>query len=754
VSTVDRLGGRLASDAETDSNRFRALALAGVAGLAATYLAVLFELTAVPSVGGTPELVLVVLGSIAGGYGLSRTVGERVAALLTVGLVVGGGIAYLLATPLGVVSLTTRGGRILTDAFALLTGWRVLKLVEPTVWILGFAPAPTFITTYLALRRRYVGAVGVSGLALAVLIMTGDAPVLLGRVPLLFGAVAGIAAVGFGELERRGGTLKQVDVLVVLFAAMLVVSSVPVLPGSPLLLPKAGGEGAATVEGSLTAENGRAPIVGSIELSPEVRFRVEADRGQYWRAATYDRFTGQTWLRSGESREYSPGLLETPPGDTDRVSQTFEVLAPAKVMPAANQPVEVRGDVREFTKVTRNGGLQSDVRFREGDRYSVVSAVPNADAETLRATGTDYPSRVEARYTEAQGLSAEFTEKTDDIVSDAENPYETAVAIEDWLEGNREYSLDTDRPSGNIAEQFLLDMEQGYCTYYATAMVMMLRSQDVPARFVVGYTPGQQVDDNEWVVRGLDSHAWVEVYFEDVGWVQFDPTPSGPRQSAEVGAVEDARESGQSDVDVDDSEDVPLTTTTAPTTTPSPNATDINRTNQTFRNPDILQTTPGGGANATVPGGTAGLNDTGDGAGDDDEGGGPIPPETILVALVALVGLAAGAHRTGATDRALRTAKIHWQGGRTDPETDVRRALERLELLLERHYRPRHVDESPPAYIRSLTRAGLDDDVTRAGELYEHAVYGDGVSEAEADEVVAIVDDAVRAHTPLLRRLR
>jgi hypothetical protein len=231
--------------------------------------------------------------------------------------------------------------------------------------------------------------------------------------------------------------------------------------------------------------------------------------------------------------------------------------------------------------------------------------------------------------------------------------------------------------------------------------------------------------------------------------VKFDPTPSAPRQSAEVGAVEDARDDGQSNVDVDESEDAPLTTTTPPTT-PPPNATELNRTNQTFRNPNLVETTAAGGGNVTVDLGTAAGNESGDG----DEGGGPIPPQTILVALVALVGLAAGAHRTGATDRALRTAKIHWQGGRTDPETDVRRAVERLELLLERHYRPRHVDESPPAYVEALTRAGLDEEVTRVGDLYEHAVYGDGVNEAEADEAVALVDDAVRAHTPLLRRLR
>jgi len=745
------IGERFASDAESDSSRFRLLALAGIAGLTATSLWVLFELTAVASVGGTPELAVIVVGSALGGYALSRTVGERVAALLTATLLLGGGLAYLLSTPLGVTALTTRGGKLVTDAFALLTGWRVLKLVNPTVWILGFAPAPVFITTYLALRGRYVGAAGVGGVALAVLIMTGDAPVLVGRVPLLFGAVSGIAAVGFGELERRGGTLKQVDVLVLLFAAMLVVSSVPVLPGSPLLLPRAGGEGAATVEGSLTAETGRAPIVGSIRLSPEVKFRVEADEGQYWRAATYDRFTGQTWLRSGDNREYSQRFLDDPPGDTTRVSQTFEVLSATNVMPAANQPVEVRGDVTQYTEVTRNGGLKSTVQFREGDRYSVASAVPDPSEEALRSAGMEFPERVERRYTEAQGLSEEFNEKTESILdgAGAETPYQKATAIENWLEANREYSLDVDRPSGNIAEKFLLEMEQGYCTYYATTMVMMLRSQGIPARFAVGYTPGQQVDDNEWVVRGLDSHAWVEVYFEDVGWVRFDPTPAAERQSAEVSAVEDARESGDSGVDIEESEDAPLTTTTPPTT-PTPNETSANRTNRTFRNPDRGTTAPAGLGDVTAA--TATNATGGDGA--DDAGGGPIPMETILIGLVALAGLAAGAHRTGVTDRALRTAKIHWHGGRVDPDTDVRRAVERLELLLDREYRPRRVNESRPAYVRSLTRAGLDDDVEVAADGYERAVYGDGVTEEEAEAVIDVVDDVVRSHTPLLRRLR
>ncbi len=65
-------------------------------------------------------------------------------------------------------------------------------------------------------------------------------------------------------------------------------------------------------------------------------------------------------------------------------------------------------------------------------------------------------------------------------------------------------------------------MDEGYCVYFATTMVTMLRTQGIPARMTVGYTSGQRIDENQWVVRGLNSHAWVEVYFPDQGWVQFD----------------------------------------------------------------------------------------------------------------------------------------------------------------------------------------------------------------------------------------
>ena len=84
-------------------------------------------------------------------------------------------------------------------------------------------------------------------------------------------------------------------------------------------------------------------------------------------------------------------------------------------------------------------------------------------------------------------------------------------------------------------DYFLFDVKEGYCDYYASAMVVMLRSVGVPARFVVGYTPGQLKPTNEQNDEGdqyrileRNAHAWPEVYFPSYGWVQFEPTASEP----------------------------------------------------------------------------------------------------------------------------------------------------------------------------------------------------------------------------------
>jgi hypothetical protein len=81
----------------------------------------------------------------------------------------------------------------------------------------------------------------------------------------------------------------------------------------------------------------------------------------------------------------------------------------------------------------------------------------------------------------------------------------------------------------DIADYFLFDLKKGYCDYYATTMVVMARSVGLPARLVAGYASGTYIPTTAtYIVRGADAHAWTEVYFDDIGWVEFEPTASQP----------------------------------------------------------------------------------------------------------------------------------------------------------------------------------------------------------------------------------
>ena len=75
----------------------------------------------------------------------------------------------------------------------------------------------------------------------------------------------------------------------------------------------------------------------------------------------------------------------------------------------------------------------------------------------------------------------------------------------------------------DFVSYFLLDSREGYCSYFASAMAVLCRAAGLPARYVEGYSlhaaPGESV-----VLTGEDAHAWVEVYFNGVGWLSFDPT--------------------------------------------------------------------------------------------------------------------------------------------------------------------------------------------------------------------------------------
>lgn len=273
----------------------------------------------------------------------------------------------------------------------------------------------------------------------------------------------------------------------------------------------------------------------------QIHFTVRSTQPSYWRTNAYEEYTASGWEDQGELTGYDGGEV---PGDTEgqqRVVQRYRLNRSGNSLPAAWRPVTVDGPDTDI-RITDQQALKSSSGFEAGTTYGIVSYTPPRDPERLRDSARSYPDSIETQYTQLPPSTRDELEPfTRRIVDDPESPYDSAVRIEAWLEANKEYSLNASHDSGtDVATAFVFDMDRGYCEYFATAMVAMLRSQDIPARYVTGYSTGQPVGEDEYVVRGMNAHAWVEVYFEDVGWVRFDPTPGSERLDTEAQAYAEA----------------------------------------------------------------------------------------------------------------------------------------------------------------------------------------------------------------------
>jgi hypothetical protein len=117
------------------------------------------------------------------------------------------------------------------------------------------------------------------------------------------------------------------------------------------------------------------------------------------------------------------------------------------------------------------------------------------------------------------------------IAGDADTPFDKARLVTAFLRDQMKYSETVPRipPGRDPVDWFLFDQREGFCNYYATSEVMLLRSLGVPARLAVGYAEGiYDPEAKVFNVRRKDAHAWPEVYFPGIGWIEFEPTVSQP----------------------------------------------------------------------------------------------------------------------------------------------------------------------------------------------------------------------------------
>jgi transglutaminase-like putative cysteine protease len=111
------------------------------------------------------------------------------------------------------------------------------------------------------------------------------------------------------------------------------------------------------------------------------------------------------------------------------------------------------------------------------------------------------------------------------------------VSLQDWFRENFEYSTDVPAGHGNDAIEHFLQIRKGYCEQFATTFAVMARTLGIPSRVAVGYTPGRLRADGWYSVVGRNSHAWPEIWFDSIGWVGFEPTPTRSIPGAERSTV-------------------------------------------------------------------------------------------------------------------------------------------------------------------------------------------------------------------------
>jgi transglutaminase-like putative cysteine protease len=183
------------------------------------------------------------------------------------------------------------------------------------------------------------------------------------------------------------------------------------------------------------------------------------------------------------------------------------------------------------------GGLVDPLMFRAdppilvGEQYVVHALINNPSVLQLQHAGDSYPPWVKNTYLQLpNNLSQRITELATTITATAETPYDKAIAITDYLRSTITYSITVAAPpdGSDPLIWFLFDSHKGFCNYYATAEVILLRSVGVPTRMVVGFAQGEYQPPDKYIVLEKDAHAWPEVYFPGIGWVEFEPTSSQP----------------------------------------------------------------------------------------------------------------------------------------------------------------------------------------------------------------------------------
>ena len=430
------------------------------------------------------------------------------------------------------------------------------------------------LATLLAFAPRRAGRLGYPAASAIVLATLCLVPAMQreGEHPYLGGAAFALLLALFLWLERIDRRSAPMAAAVVVAAVLAALVVAPAVDGSkPLLDYEQLAQSLTDAPVSQYDWNHQYGRLDWPRNASEV-LRIRAEERAYWKAADLTAFDGVRWLQDrGEGPDAG---FETIYAREHRdwfqpLRVTVRALSSEQFV-AAGTVVDILDPPRNPIRSGPGSYVTGDRPLRRGHAYRAIVYTPRPSPRELREAAdlalpppgpmtslllpgppgvTGFSTRGERisiapwgrGETDARSVAAiessgyaRTYELAQRLRAQSANPYEFVLAVEQHLSQGYTYSEDPP-PSEVPLEDFLFRDRVGYCQQFSGAMALLLRLGGVPARVAAGFAPGvYDSERKEYVVRDLDAHSWVEVYFPSIGWVTRDPTPSDSPARAQV----------------------------------------------------------------------------------------------------------------------------------------------------------------------------------------------------------------------------
>lgn len=417
--------------------------------------------------------------------------------------------------------------------------------VDPTrgieLLVVAGAALVVVLTDLLATGLGRGGLAGVPLLALwlPVLLFERDP----GPAVLVAGGAAflGLLATTRPRVRRTTGAGRELAPVAAasLAVALVAVAAGPALAALPFFgavrLPSGWGTAGAQGPLSLSTELDMRSSLGERSDRAILTYTTDAEQLGPLRMYTMVEFDGREWRRSGGADlEQAAGVLwPTEPSTTGETSvlrvRIGELDGDRLPIPVEPRVVDVDGTW--LYDPERDEVVGAGVASTRGLSYTVEIAPRDLSKEALQA---DEPVALDPEHPLRALPDSQFRDRivelADEVAGDAATAYDQAIALQSYFRDARNFRYDTEIPAARTDDAVwdFLTTRTGYCVQYATAMTVMARSLGIPARMAVGFLPGRASPEvrGEFIVSGRQAHAWPELWFEDAGWVRFEPTPA------------------------------------------------------------------------------------------------------------------------------------------------------------------------------------------------------------------------------------